>query len=407
MNYPASLEGRRLLLATGARLALTTAFVAAMATALPASAADPDTFKIGGVVSLSGSYGIFGEDMRKGVEIAIEQRGGKVLGKPIQITWEDDETKPQPAVQKATRLIADGSQMIFGAVSSASTIAIMNITRQRKIPHLVTMSADDKITLPGASRYTFRTSNTLGMEQRMALGYSKEQKLKRVYGVTADYQATRDSWEWYRKEAEKAGIEIVGADFPPLGNRDFSSIVDKIARSNADGVALFMTGSDAVTMVKQAGQVNLGKTRKIFGPVIADETMAAGVGPTSVGVNSGVRYHFTMDNPANRTFVEAFRKKFKEYPSSAAGEAYDGMSWWLDVVEKTGSWDKEKWVEAFAGSVRENSLEGRKEMMACDHQARQDGLWGEVVAGKPPYPSYIMKITKVYPPKDIFEDCSK
>ncbi len=354
--------------------------------ATSAHAADPDTFKIGGVVSLSGTYGIFGEDMRKGVTIAIEQRGGKVLGKPIQVTWEDDETKPQPAVQKTTRLISDGSQMIFGAVSSASTLAIMNIAKQRKIPHLVTMSADDKITVPGGSRYTFRTSNTLGMEQRMALAYTKEQKLKRIYGVTADYQATRDSWEWYRREAEKAGIEIVGADFPPLGNRDYSSIADKIARSNADGVALFMTGSDAVTMVKQAGQIELGKTRKIFGPVIADETMAAGVGPTSVGVQSGVRYHFTVENDANKAFVEAFRKKYNEFPSAAAGEAYDGMSWWLDVVDKTGTWDREKWVEAFAGSVRENSVEGKKSMRACDHQAMQNGLWGVVEAGKPPQP---------------------
>ena len=107
-----------------------------------------------------------------------------------------------------------------------------------------------------------------------------------------------------------------------------------------------MTGSDAVTMVKQAGQIDLGKTRKIFGPVIADETMAAGVGPSSIGVQSGVRYHFTVENAANKVFVEAFRKKYNEYPSAAAGEAYDGMSWWLDVVEKTGSWDKEKWVEA-------------------------------------------------------------
>lgn len=370
-----------------------------------AQAADPDKFKIGGVVSLSGTYGIFGEDMRKGVEVAIEQRGGKVLGKPIQVIWEDDETKPQPAVQKTTRLISEGVQVIFGAVSSASSIAIMNIAKQRKIPHLVTMSADDKITVPHGSRYTFRTSNTLGMEQRMALSFTKEQKLKRIYGVTADYQATRDSWEWYRREAEKAGVEIVGADFAPLGNRDYSSIVDKIARSNADGVALFMTGSDAVTMVKQAGQVDLGKTRKIFGPVIADETMAAGVGPSSIGVYSGVRYHFSVDNPANHKFVEAFRKKYNELPSSAAGEAYDGMSWWLDTVEQTGSWDKEKWVADFENSVRENSVEGRKAMRACDHQAMQDGLWGVVEKGVAPAPAYTMKIAKVFPPNAVFDPC--
>jgi branched-chain amino acid transport system substrate-binding protein len=386
------------------------AFVAGLAVAglLAAGAAraeDPDTFKIGGVVSLSGTYGIFGEDMRKGVELAIEQRGGKVLGKPVQVVWEDDETKPQPAVQKTIRLISDGAQMIFGAVSSASTIAIMNIAKQRKVPHLVTMSADDKITVPGGSRYTFRTSNTLGMEQRMALAFTKEKKLKRVYGVTADYQATRDSWEWYRQEAEKAGVEIVGADFPPLGNRDYSSIVDKIARSNADGVALFMTGSDAVTMVKQAGQVNLGASRAIFGPVIADETMAAAVGPTSIGVQSGVRYHFTEDNAANRAFVEAFRKKYNEYPSSAAGEAYDGMSWWLDVVDKTGSWDKEKWVTAFENSVDANSVEGSKSMRACDHQALQVGLWGVVAKGEPPEPPYVMKIVKVFQPDEVFESC--
>lgn len=371
-----------------------------------ALAAEPDVFKIGGVVSLSGPYGVFGDDMRKGVELAIEQRGGKVLGKPIQVVWEDDETKPQPAVQKTTRLISDGAQMIFGAVSSASTIAVMNITKQRKIPHLVTMSADDKITLPGASRYTFRTSNTLGMEQRMALAYAREKGLKRVYGVTADYQATRDSWEWFRKEAEKAGIEIVGADFPPLGNRDFSSIVDKVARSPADGVALFMTGSDVITMVKQAGQVKLTTERTIFGPVVADETMAAGVGPAAIGVQSGVRYHFSVANPVNLAFVEAFRKKFNEFPSSAAGEAYDGMAWWLDTVEATGSWDKEKWVTAFETSVRENSLEGRKAMRACDHQAMQDGLWGVVTKGVPPQPAYVMQIEKVYPPTAVFEDCA-
>ena len=181
--------------------------------------------------------------------------------------------------------------------------------------------------------------------------------------------------------------------------------MDKIARSNADGVALFMTGSDAVTMVKQAGQVDLGKTRKIFGPVIADETMAAGVGPASIGVYSGVRYHFTVDNPANRKFVEAFRKKYNELPSSAAGEAYDGMAWWLDTVEQTGSWDKEKWVAAFENSVRENSVEGRKSMRACDHQAMQDGLWGVVEKGAPPAPAYTMKIVKVFPPNQVFDAC--
>ena len=332
---------------------------------------------------LSGPYGLLGEDMRRGVQIAVEERGGKVLGVPVEINWEDDETKPQPAVQKATKLISEGSHMIFGALSSASTLAVMNLTKQRKIPHLVTISADDKITVPGGSRYTFRTSNNLGMENRMALAYMQDRKLKKIYIVTADYQATRDGYEWIKSQVGSSGIQIVGEDFPPLGNRDYSSIVDKIAKSDADGVLLMLTGSDVVTLLKQAGQVNLGKNKLLFGPVAADETMAAAVGPASLGVNSGLRYDHSIDTAANRKFVEAYRKKFGIFPSMTAGEAYDGMAWWLDTVEKTGSWDKEKWVDAFATNVRENSVEGRKTMRACDHQALQPGFWGEVVQGTP------------------------
>ena len=135
--------------------------------------------------------------------------------------------------------------------------------------------------------------------------------------------------------------------------------------------------------------------------------MAAAVGPTSIGVQSGVRYHFSTDNPVNKAFVQVYREKYNEFPSSAAGEAFDGMSWWLDVVDKTGSWDKEKWITAFENSVRENSVEGRKTMRACDHQAMQDGLWGVVARGKPPQPAYVMNIVKVFPPNEMFEACQR
>lgn len=376
-------------------------------TSVASAQTKPDRFKIGAIVPLSGTYGILGEDMRKGATIAIEERGGKVLGVPIEVVWEDDETKPQPAVQKATKLISEGAVMIFGSGSSAATLAVMNVTTQRKIPQLVTISADDKIALPGGSRYVFRTSNNLDSENRMTNAYMQDRKLKKIYAVTADYQATRDSFTAIKKQAEQDGIQIIAEDFASLGNRDYSSTVDKVAKSDADGVLLVMTGSDVVTFLKQAGQVNLGKTKVIFGPVVADETMTPAVGPAALGINSGLRYHYSIDNAANRKFVEAYRKKYNAYPAPTAGEAYDGLSWWLDTVEKTGSWDKEVWVEAFASSVRDNSVEGTKVMRACDHQATQPGFWGEVVPGTPPAPALTMKITKVFPANKLFPDCKR
>ena len=81
------------------------------------------------------------------------------------------------------------------------------------------------------------------------------------------------------------------------------------------------------------------------------------------------------------------------------------MAWWLDTVEQTGSWDKEKWVAAFENSVRENSVEGRKVMRACDHQAAQVGLWGEVVQGQAPLPPLTMKITNTFEAEKLFDAC--
>lgn len=366
---------------------------------------NPTVFKIGAVTSLSGTYGILGEDMRNGVTIAIEERGGKVLGVPIEVIWEDDETKPQPAVQKTTRLISEGVHMIFGAVSSASTLAIMNLAKQRKIPHLVTISADDKITVPNGSRYTFRTSNNLSMEQRMALEFTKERNIKSIYAVTADYGATRDGWEWFKKQALEDGIDIVGEDFPAFGNRDYSSIINKISSTDADAVLLTLTGSDVVTFLKQAGHVNLGEDKILYGPVIADDTMAAAVGEDSLGVNSGLRYHYTIDTEANHKFVDAYYKKFNSYPAMTAGEAYDGMKWWLNTIEQTGSWDKEVWIDAFADSVYADSVEGTKTMRSCDHQALQPGFWGEVVKGTAPAPELTIKITNVFPEENLFDNC--
>ena len=368
---------------------------------------EPDVFKIGAVLPFSGPYGIIGKGMKQGAQVAIDLRGGKVLGKPIEVTWEDSETKPQPAVQKATRLISGGAQMIFGAASSASTAALQGITEQRKVPLLITISADDKLTRANGYRYSFRTSNTLGMEIRMAMEFTKAAGLKKIYGVSADYAVTRDGLEAYKAAAEKAGIEIVGVDYPPLGNRDYSVIIDKIAKTDADGVVLIVTGSDGVTFLKQAGQAGLGKNKTLFGPVLQDEVLAAAVGPDAIGAASGVRYHYSADNPANKAFVEAYRAKYNEWPDSFAGEAYDGMSWFLDTVDSTDSWDREKWVEAFEGSVRENSVEGRKEMRACDHQALQVGLWGVVEKGEAPYPDLKMKITNIFQPEALFPACEE
>ena len=368
--------------------------------------APKDAFVIGGVVPLSGAYALLGTSMQKGADLAVEQRG-KVLGKPVKALWEDSETKPQTSVQKANKLLAGGVSVLFGDGASGQTLAIMPVADQRKVPLIVTTSAADQITGSVRNKYTFRTSNLAFMETRMAAEYVKKVGLKSVYVVAVDQPVGRDTWATMKASLTAMGVKVAGEDFAAIGSQDYSVIIDKVAKSGADGLFIVTTGADTITLLKQAGQVKLGSKVKIFGTGFLDDDAAMAVGPDVVGVKTVARYHFSYDTPANKAFVEAYRKKYDEWPNAYAGHAFDGINWFMDVVEKTGSWDSEKWVAAFEGSTHTNSLFGPRQMRACDHQALGVGLWAEAVKGTAPQPALMLKVTDTFPPAGLFPDCPK
>lgn len=365
-----------------------------------------DSFVIGGVVPLSGPYALLGTGMQKGVDLAIEQRG-KALSKPLRVLWEDSETKPQTSVQKASKLLAGGVSALFGDAATGQTLAIMPLASQRKVPLIVTTSAGDQITGAARNRYTFRTGNLAFMENRIALSYIKKAGFKSIYWMAVDIPAARDALTMMKGELATLGVSLAGESFVPLGSQDYSVVIDKIAKSGAAGVMVVTTGADTITFLKQAGQVNLGSKVKIFGSGFLDDDTATAVGPGVVGVKTVARYHFSYDTPANKKFVDAYRKKYNEWPNAYAGAAFDGINWFLDVVEKTGSWNAEEWINAFEGSTYASSVFGSRQMRACDHQAMSPGLWAEAVKGDPPQPALLLKVTDTFPPAGLYPDCPK
>ena len=239
----------------------------------------------------------------------------------------------------------------------------------------------------------------------MAIEYVKKAGLKSVYGLAVDQPVGRDTWNMMKASLKELGVGTAGEDFAPIGSQDYSIIIDKISKSGADGVFVVTTGADTITFLKQAGQVKLNSRIPIFGTGFLDDDAAAAVGPDVVGVKTVARYHFSYDTPANKRFVEAYRKKYNEWPNAYAGHAYDGLNWLFDVVEKTGSWDVEKWVSEFENSSHASSVFGSKKMRACDHQALGVGLWAEAVKGSPPHPELMLKVTDTFAPDNIYPAC--
>lgn len=368
--------------------------------------AQEESFKIGACLSFSGPYGVLGDVMREGALLAVKENGGKILGRKVEFIWEDTETKPQVGVQKANKLIARDIDLLFGAVSSAVTSAVSQVAKIHKVPQLVTASADPAITGSEGHRYLFRTSNNTNMENLMALEFAKSKGYKSIIVMTMDYKAARITGEKFMELAKREGIEIKGAVYPPLGEKDYALYISKCLNSGADAVYAVVAGSDSVTFLKQADGVKLKEKMDIFGPVLLSLLSAKAVGNAAVGVYTGVRYSFTYDCPANKAFVESYKKEYGTIPNMFAGEAYDGVKMFIKAIEKSGSMDKEKWINSLEGFKYTESVEGIKVMRKCDHQALQIGLFAEIVKS-PDFPDPYPKVIKVFPPEKVHRPCGK
>lgn len=367
----------------------------------------PAAFKIAAVVGLSGPLAVIGADMRRGVELALDERGRTINGVPIEITWDDSEGKAQVTVQKAAGRMAGGAHMVFGEISSPATSALSGLTEQRGVPLLITFAADNALTAPGRLHWSFRTGKNVNATVGATAGFAERSKIRRVFGIAPDYDAARDSWAVFKALATARGIEIVGEEFHPTPARDFSITLEKAVRSGADALYFISQGNDAITLLKQANEIDLKGRMKLLAPGGVDDSVLRAVGAAGVGVGSSMRYHWSEDFPANKDFVARYRAKFNEVPSANAGDAYDGMRWWLRVVADTKSWDKKDWVAAMERSVIDDSVEGRKTMGACDHQARQVSLAGVGVENTAPdLPKYGMVVTDVIQPDKIYVPCS-
>ncbi|MBX3575466.1 MAG: ABC transporter substrate-binding protein [Mesorhizobium sp.] len=362
-----------------------------------------ERFRIGGLLALSGPLGILGEDARKGMDLAIAERDGKLLGVPIDIEWADTESKPQVAVQKATQAMAGGAEFLVGSVGSGETLAIMKVSGAREVPLLVPLSTDPSITAANRNAFTFRTASSGETLAIVAAEYLKDLAPKKIYGVASDYGVARAGWDVVKNKLA-GGSEFVGEDFPALGEKDYTVIINKILSSGADAAYIGLGGSDCIAFIKQAGEVGLLKTVRIVGPNLVDTTIAAGAGDASIGVASVIRYDVGLPADANKKFVEAFKAKYGQLPSQLAGDSYDGFKWWLEVVDATKSWDKNVWMKAFGAAKWDGSVLGHREMRACDSQSQHPSYVAEVVKGEGETP-YAMKIVAEFAADRIATAC--
>jgi branched-chain amino acid transport system substrate-binding protein len=354
----------------------------------------------------SGPFKSNGDKFLLGIEVAIKElnKAGGLLGRPIELVVEDNQMKPEIAVQKLRKLIqSDKCEAIFQGSSSAVALAISQaMPRYKKIYVPVAAFAVD-ITGKDFQPYMFRTdANTAIQARAMAQYLGKKKEFKKVYMINMDYAAGHDAADYYQKYIKEVNPEsqIVGNDFHPMFNKDFAPYISKIKASGADYVLTQNWGTDLITLMTQAR--SLGLNIPMAGILMADiNAQAAMPGDEAVG-NYGVASFIPgLGTPETNKLEEAFYEKSGgTWPVEQVWYAYKGVILYSEAVKKAGTTDPEKVIKAFEG-LKWNGPTGPAFMRAQDHQMIQPMIIGQVAKKVKYYNHPYLKPVQVIPAEQL------
>lgn len=346
-----------------------------------------DSVFVGLTVDLTGPYSAEGADERKGYELAAEQLNAGdpavhkmspltkkgVLGKKLTYGVADSETKPNTAVQAATRFIHENkAMMVTGSVSSAVAIALEKVCDREKTIYLATISGSNETTGVDCQRYGFRlcyyaysASKAIAPVLAKSLGKNR----KAVY-LVPDYTYGHTTHDSMVEFTGKEGWTEVGQQVHPLGAKDYSSYLINIANSGADTLVVIDYGADAVNSIKQAKQFGILDKMSLVVPYMSP-FLGEELGPEIMqGVYGSMGFWWTLEDtyPVAKQFVAAFEKKFNEKPHDSAYIAYLNLLLWADAIERAGTFYGPEVVKAYEKGVKREGPVGEVWFRGEDHQ---------------------------------------
>ncbi len=328
------------------------ALVAAMALGAVAAATAQGTgpVKIGIITDMSSLYAdIDGPAGAEMVKWAVQDFGGKVLNRPIEVLSADHQNKADVASSKAREWIdKDGLQMLIGGTNSGTALAMSKVTTEKKRPFIAIGPGSARLTNEDCSPYTVHYAyDTVALAKVAGTALVKAGN-KSWYFLTADY-AFGYSLESDASNVVKAnGGTVAGSVRHPLNASDFSSFLLQAQGSKAQILALANAGGDTINAVKAAKEFGINKTMKVAGLLVfINDVHSLGLANTE-GLQLADSWYWNQDD-ASRKFAKRFFDKYKRMPSSLQAADYSATMNYLKAVQTAGTTDADKIMSTMKG----------------------------------------------------------
>lgn len=327
-----------------------------------------DVVRIGVLTDLSGVYADFGgQGAIEAAKMAVEDFGGKIGGKNIEVISADHQNKADVAASKAREWYdTQGVDMITESLNSSVALAVSKVATEKKKMQIVTGAATSRLSNEDCGPYTVHyVYDTYALAQGTGAATVKAGG-DTWFFLTADYAFGHSLEKDTGDVVKAAGGKVLGAVRHPLSATDFSSFLLQAQSSGAKVVGLANAGQDTVNSIKAAYDFGLTPKQQLAGLLtLVTDVHSLGI-QQAQGLYTTEAWYWDQTDET-RAFAKRFMERVKKNPNSNQAGVYSAVSSYLKAVQAAGSDDSDK----VAAKLKELPI---NDVFTKNGKIRQDGL---------------------------------
>ncbi len=339
-----------------------------------------ETIKIGELNSYK-TVPAFLEPYKRAWELAVEEvnAAGGIGGKKLEVVSRDDNGTPGDAVRAAEELLSrEKVALLTGTFLSHVGLAVADFAKQRQIFFLASEPLTDKIVWENGNKYTFRLRASTYMQTSMLVEDAVKLNKKKWALVYPNYEYGQSAVASFKAlMAEKQpGVEFVAEQAAPLGKIDAGAVAQAVADAAPDAIFNVTFGADLQKFVREGETRGLFKDRPVFSVLGGEpEYLDPMKDEAPVGwYVTGYPWQ-SIETPEHKAFVEAYRKKYNDYPRLGSIVGYATIHSIAAVLKKAGSAETDKLIAAMK-DLQVGTPFGNIVYRALDHQSTMGAYVG-------------------------------
>ena len=359
--------------------------------------------KIALITDMSGIYAATsGQGAVEATKMAVEDFGGKLLGRPVVVDAVDHRNQGPEAATKAREEFDSGAELALDLTNSGAALAVSNVGKEKHKIVIVTGGGTSDLTGVACDKYTYHYAY-----DTYALGHSTGTNLaaggaKSWYGIAPNYAFGKSMDADFRDGVAQKGGHFIKTDFMALGTTDFSPYMIAAKNAKPDALALLNAGVDTINSMKAAKQFGLDKQMKIaVGLLFISDVQAL---PDLFAGSRITTSWYWDEDAASRAWAARFEKRFHgTIPTETQAADYSATMQWLNAVKAVGSLDADKVVKYLDGRQFNDFYAHGGEWRARDHRVIHDMYVVDVLAkSELKKPGGWYKIVQIIPPGRAF-----